>query len=171
MLLSRLFSLGSVEAEYEAREILISTLSDVYNARHQLRSIPVIYHSITQYNQELRLISRLLHENEELENKYKVVANTAVPLYLFYTNNSGLMVDAISETEEFLDHTNSIWTYIEENGRNVNKFPASYNIRILRYVDRNLEEIIQQLSIYSEAVQDGYRRQKRHSTPSKQWWR
>jgi hypothetical protein len=171
MLLSQLFLSSRMEAEYEAKEILIDTLSDVYGARHQLRSIPVIYHSITHYNQELRVINKVLHENRELENKYKGVTKTVVPLYLFYTNNLGLMIDAISETEEFIDNVNSIWSYIEENRKNVNQFPASYNIRILRYVDSNLEEIIQQLSIYSEAVQDGYRRQKRYSTAFKQWWR
>lgn len=171
MLLSRLFPFSSMEAEYEAREILIDTLSDIYGARHQLRSIPAIYHSITQYNQELRLINKLLHENNELENKYKGMAKVHIPLYLFFTNNSGMMIDSVLETKEFIDNVHDIWLYIEENKRNVNQFPASYNIRILRYIDSNLEEIIQQLSIYSEAVQDGYRRQKRYSTSFKQWWR
>ena len=146
-----------IQNEYEPYEILADTFSDIYRARYQLHEIPVIYHSITRYNLELRIINDKLLKNQELENRYGGLEIKTIPLYRFYVDKLELMVDTVAETTELLENIHGVWNYIEENKSHVNQFPEAYNLRILKFIDNNLEEIIQQLSKYSEAVRNEHR--------------
>ena len=120
----------------------LSKLEELSRSKYQLLEIPVIYHNINIYIQELKEIAILLKNKKEIVNKYKLNAEYSIYMIDFYIDDN-IMQDRIYVTNKFLKLSKIVIEYYKTYvGENNVDYSIAYNVRILKYIVENLEKII-----------------------------
>ena len=135
--------------EQSIDDIDLSKIVDLTLQKYQLLKMPVIYHNINIYTEELRGIIKKLQNNLELENKYKLNALQEIYIIDFYIDK-GIMLDREYTTNNFLQTVKIVMKYYYTNlEAKQSDYSIKYNLRILKYIIQNLEDIINSLNSYS----------------------
>lgn len=154
-----------IEIELSELDILLNqinfidpnTFNKLNKLEYQLITIPVIFHRINRYSNELRHIYNKIANNQELENIY--IANAIQEIYLsdFFLTERDEYIDNEKAVNRFLNNIKKIITYYYNNINVKDDYVVKYNVRILKYIVQNLNDIIIVLVSYSQECLNGTR--------------
>lgn len=136
----------------------ISCFNQVSHPKYRLLEIKVLFHNINRYNNEIGNISALLKQGFVLENKYKSRDPVTIYLVKFFINSKGEYIDRDKSIETFKNVARDLIAYYYDHLNEVNDYSIKFNVRMLKFIIQNLEEVINSLSLYCREVTNERRR-------------